>query len=156
MLGGTRLVLYLVGLYLWSFMSTDGGGIRRYNPLMLRQVLPTILGTIPALAWVVFLYPFACRIWGISMPMNLRKRREVRLNPDQLMDVGLTGLGVGFFIYLLAEHWFRWLLYRNPADQPSIYTVAEAIGLGVVAGVLNGWCEGIRQARAKLKQLRSK
>jgi hypothetical protein len=120
---------------------------------MLREVPVIILALIPALAWAVFLLPIVFRLWGISLPLNPLKRRNLRLNADERVFLqGVAGYGVTLSLFHLGCCYFRWALYRHLVDRPSGQTFIDALGVGVFSGIIVGLFTGIQDARGQLNE----
>jgi hypothetical protein len=120
---------------------------------VLREVPVFILALIPALAWVVFLLPVVFRVWGISLPLNPLKRKNVILSADQRVFLqGVAGFGVSLSIFHLACCYFRWALYGHLEDRPSGQTLVDALGVGIFSGILFGLLTGIQDARGELNK----
>jgi hypothetical protein len=124
---------------------------------MLREIPVLVLALLPALIWVVFALPVVYRLWGISLPLNPLKRRDVRLSADDnLFLKGIAGFGVSLAVFHLACCYFRWTLYGRSIDRPTWQTVIDAVGIGVFSGIAFGLLEGFRDARESLNKRTSK
>ena len=50
----------------------------------------------------------------------------------------MLGIGVGLFIFDLADRYIRWKLYGNPSDQPQFQNVIELLYSSLLGGAIFG------------------
>lgn len=115
---------------------------------MTREILPLLLAIPLPAFWVVFATPLLYRLFGVSVPWNPRKRRNVKLTFNQrvLLD-GVLSFGVAAFLFRMGDVYLRWWLYRGPSDAPTFERSVDAFFICLIAGVLLGLVGGLTEGR---------
>lgn len=129
----------------------------RYNVAIMPSWITSFLLAIPLpTLWLLFGVPLLSRLFGVSMPLNPRKRRAVMLDPNQsllqaVMLYGVLSWGVAMFLFTTSNRYFQWRLLHNPSDQLSVQAIVLGactwIGGGALFGLLLGFDAG-RQTKS--------
>jgi hypothetical protein len=105
---------------------------------VVHETLPFFAALIPALLWILLLCPLLLRSFGLSIPLNWRKRRGMTMNEGQSVLWGVLGWGVGMMICHSIDVYVRWLMYRSPPDRPTIWGFVGTVLYCTLAGTIFG------------------
>jgi hypothetical protein len=101
-------------------------------------ILPFFVALILASLWMLFLCPLVLRLFGLAIPLNLRKRRGMTMDEGQSVLWGVLGWGVSMIIFHMTHIYVIWLMYRIPSDKPTVWGFIETLFQWTLGGVLFG------------------
>ncbi len=114
----------------------------------MRQYLAFAVSLACGFLWLVVFVPIVSRLFGVRVPMSLRKRgaaiRQLRF--VQYVSVnGVLGFGASMFIVTFCDGYLRWRLLGDSYARPSVGGVVFHLVLwlagGAFFGLLLGWNE---------------
>jgi len=122
---------------------------------MILEIALFLLEILLPMLWVLFGAPLMFRLFGVSIPLNPRKRMAIKPNMNQsllqaiLLD-GVLSFGVAMFIFTLSDHYVQLRLHHSPSDQLVFQTLVidlcKCLTGGVLFGLLRGF-DGGKPAR---------
>lgn len=120
---------------------------------MTHEVLPFLIALTLGVCWMILGIPLCFRMFGISLPLNPRKRSSVKLSFEQTVFVsGVLYWGVSMFIFHNADIYVRWWLYGSPMVPPPLSGFAESLLEAVIGGLIFGLMSAWTSSSAKAKQ----
>jgi len=79
-----------------------------------RDIVSILLPAIPLALWAFLLFPLLLRLFGMNMPLSLRKRWRMRTSFGQRFFSGALGYSVGMIIFAISSDSIGWRMYQTP------------------------------------------
>ena len=120
---------------------------------MTHEVLPFLIALTLGVCWMIIGVPLCFRMFGVSLPLNPRKRPSVKLSFEQRVFVdGVLYWGVSMFIFHNADIYIRWWLYGSPMVARPLSGFAESLLEAVLGGFIFGLMSASTSSSLKAKQ----
>ena len=112
------------------------------------EIVPFLLALPLPVLWIVFGIPLLFRLFGVSVPINLRKRGTEKRTPEQSIFVdGMLYWSISMLAFNIAYVYSRWWLYGNLADHPTTAGLVDEVFIALFGGVLFGFFSSFHSQR---------
>jgi hypothetical protein len=107
--------------------------------MWIRSTIPFFIALVPAMLWILFLFPLVLRLFGVPFQLGFRRRKQMEMDQGQTVLWGAIGWGGYMIICNVVEAYVQWKMYGTPSDMFTMRGLGQEALMWITGGTVFGF-----------------